>query len=102
MAQRDEGLAYRYDANRSILYALSVGMGRDPLDRRELDFVYEKNGLRTLPSLATVVSQGKALPDASCGWDYGKVLHGEQRLTLYRPLPPQADIVVSQRVSDAF
>jgi len=36
------GLASRYDEKDVMLYALGVGMGRDPLDDKELAFVYEK------------------------------------------------------------
>ena len=39
------GLAARYDEKDVMLYALGVGMGRDPLDEQELSFVYENNGL---------------------------------------------------------
>lgn len=102
MSRHDHGVEFHYDFRDSILYALSVGMGQDPLNNHELPFVLEKGGLQTLPSLATVVSQGRAMPDASCGWDYGKVLHGEQRLVLHRPMPAEADIVVSQRVVEAY
>ena len=102
MAMRDEDLPVRYDWKKSSLYALSVGMARDPLNAQELAYVFEKEGPKTLPSLATVISQVKALPDADCGWDAAKVLHGEQRLELFRPLPPAAELVISQRVVEAY
>jgi hypothetical protein len=38
--QTSEGEA-RWDATDSILYALGVGMGADPMDENELAFVYE-------------------------------------------------------------
>jgi len=34
-----------------MLHALAVGMGRDPLDRDELPFVYERN-LKVIPTPA--------------------------------------------------
>jgi hypothetical protein len=39
---RVEGLEHRYCANDSILYALGIGLGQDPLDEQQLRFVYEK------------------------------------------------------------
>ena len=38
-----------YTRRDSLLYALSIGVGQDPLDPRELPFVYEKNQ-RVLPT----------------------------------------------------
>ena len=34
----------RYADTQSLLYALSIGMGRDPLDRQELPSVFEGEG----------------------------------------------------------
>jgi len=33
-----------------------------------------------------------------CGWDYRNVLHADQRLELYRPLPPAAELLANRRV----
>ena len=38
----------------TMLYALGVGMGADPMDENELAFVYERN-LKALPSFASVI-----------------------------------------------
>ena len=37
-----------------------------------------------------------------CGYDYSRVLHGEQKLVLHRPLPPAADLLVDTRVVEAY
>jgi hypothetical protein len=39
----------------TILYALGLGRGADPMDERQLRFVYEK-GLLALPTMATVLA----------------------------------------------
>jgi acyl dehydratase len=79
-----------------MLYALGVGMGRDPLDESELPFVYE-NGLKTVPTMATVIAWGqRTLGKADI--NYLMVVHGEQRLTVHKPLPPAAVIVSDERV----
>ena len=36
------------------------------------------------------------------GWDYSQILHSEQRMRLYRPLPPAADLLINKRVVDVF
>ena len=75
-------------------------MGRDPLDANELPYVYEKAALKTVPSMATVLTRIPLLKD--CGYDYTKVVHGEQRLTLHRPLPPQGELVADAHVAAAY
>ena len=94
-------LPFSYRDTETMLYALSIGLGRDPLDRNELPFVSEHGGeLKTVPSLATVLIPDMFPPDL--GWDYTQVLHAEQRLTLFRPLPPAADLVIDKRIVDVF
>lgn len=94
-------LPFSYRDTETMLYALSIGLGRDPLDGRELDFVTDDGGvLKTMPSLATVLVPDMFPPDL--GWDYSQVLHAEQRLQLYRPLPVQADLKINKRITAAF
>ncbi len=94
-------IPFRYTDTETILYALSVGMGQDPMNARELPFVYEQDGpLQTVPTLSTVLVPDMFPPDL--GWDYSQVLHAEQRMQLYRPLPPAADLLINKRVVDAF
>ena len=95
------GLEVNYGDTEAMLYAQSVGFGRDPLDRKELAYVYEQGTpLRTVPTLASALVPDMFPPDL--GWDYGRVLHVEQRLTLYRPLPPAAKILLDKRVVEVF
>ena len=94
-------LPFSYTDADTMLYALAIGMGRDPVDRRELPYVYEQGDpLRTVPTLATVLAPDM-FPEG-LGWDYSQILHSEQRLTLYRPLPPAAELKINKRVVDAF
>ena len=53
MATVESDLPFHYTDKDVLLYALSVGMGSDPLDARELPFVYEQGEpLRTVPTLS--------------------------------------------------
>lgn len=85
-----------YSSKDTILYALGVGFGADPLDGQELPYVYENPSLKTVPTLASMLLPSDFLQD--CGWDYKQVLHGEQRLDLYRPMPPSAELLADRRV----
>ena len=101
LASSVDDLPVRYDDVQSMLYAQSIGFGRDPLDRRELPFVYEQGTmLRTVPSMASVLVPDMFPPDL--GWDFTQVLHAEQRLMLHRPLPPAADLLLNKRIVDVY
>ncbi|HXR58930.1 MAG TPA: MaoC/PaaZ C-terminal domain-containing protein [Burkholderiales bacterium] len=100
MATKREGDRFRYTDRETMLYALGVGMGRDPLNEDELPYVFEKSALKTVPSMASVLARVPLLKD--CGYDYSKVLHGEQRLTLHRPLPQEGELVADSRVTEAY
>ena len=81
-----------YSAKDTILYALGVGAGADPMDRRQLPFVYE-HGLRIIPSQSSVIAfPGAWLTEPELGVNYVKVLHGEQGVTFERPLRPTARV----------
>src|SRR5207253_11230302 len=54
-----------------------------------------------LPIFSTVVSWGSAIIGKS-GINYLYVLHGEQRLTVHRPMPVAADILADERITGAF
>lgn len=94
-------LPFSYGDTETMLYAQSIGFGRDPIDRNELPYVVETGDvLKTVPSLATVLVPDMFPPDL--GWDYSQVLHAEQRLTLFRPLPAAAELRIDKRIVDAF
>lgn len=101
LARSESDIRLSYSDADTMLYALCVGMGRDPMHRKELPYVYEQGGEpSTVPTLATVL-----VPDMfpkDLGWDYSQVLHSEQRMRLYRPLPAAADLLINKRVVDAF
>lgn len=79
-----------------MLYALGVGFGHGKSDPRELDFIYDGRGLRTVPAMAGVLVDHSFLDD--CGVDTSRVSVAEQKLDLYRPLPPTAELQTDSRV----
>ena len=100
MGLKREGDRFKYTDRETMLYSLGIGMGADPLERNELPFVFEQPALKTVPTMATVLTRVPLLKD--CGYDYTKVVHGEQHLTLHRPLPPEGELIASARVTAAY
>jgi acyl dehydratase len=100
MSLKRTGDRFKYTDRETMLYALGIGLGRDPLDDSELAYVTERHALKTVPSMATVLCRTPLLMNA--GLDRPKVLHGEQRLTLHRPLPPEGELIADSRVTEAY
>jgi acyl dehydratase len=84
---------FAYDDKFTMFYALAVGAGRGPDD---LQFVYEKH-LRALPTMAVLMAAGSGDFIAEGGINYAKIVHGEQRLTIHKPLPPVGRVSCSAR-----
>ena len=100
MSLETKNQEFSYTDRETMLYGLGIGFGKDPLNDEELKFVYERD-LKTVPSMATVVSWGAGNMRES-GINYLLVLHGEQRLKMYEPLPHSADILVDSSVKGVF
>ena len=89
---------HRYTERDTMLYALGLGFGSDPMDAGALRFVYEKN-LDAVPTMATVMgSPGIWWRDPRTGADFVKLVHGEQDVRLLRPLPPKGALIARNRV----
>ncbi|WP_428248723.1 MaoC/PaaZ C-terminal domain-containing protein [Ferrovibrio sp.] len=95
-------IEHTYTSRDTILYALGLGCGADPLDLEELRFVYEEgDGLLALPSMAVVLGYpGFWLKDPNTGVDWRMVLHGEQGMILHKPLPSAGTVVGKSRVTE--
>ena len=89
----------------SLLYAVAIGLGRDPLDAKELEYVCESVGNRVVPTAATVLtrSEGARSNNPLAGkLNFALLLHGEQRLTIHQPLPQAAETLVSNRTVGVY
>jgi acyl dehydratase len=107
-----EPQTFSYGDKDVMLYALGVGMGADPLDQRELPFVYERN-LRTVPTAATVLAsygdiEGfRPRPNLPPGRRLSTpnmllLVHGEQKLELHKPLPGEGTFTARARMMGAW
>jgi acyl dehydratase len=87
-----------YTARDTMLYALGVGMGLDPMDKAQLDFVYE-HSLKVLPTQATTLAHpGFWFRDLDTGIDWVRLVNGEQGLVLHKPIPTYGTVVSQSRV----
>jgi acyl dehydratase len=84
-----------WQAKDTILYALGVGAQPEG----ELDYVYEGKGPKVLPTYGVIAGL-----NAIAGF-LGKVdvnplmiLHGEQSIELFRPIPPKAKVVTESEI----
>jgi len=90
-------VTYSYSEQDSMLYAMAIGMGRDPLNSMELDFVYERLGrLRVVPTQSITVARHNLIYDI--GLDLDRLLHCEQTVRIHNPLPVRGSLVANQRV----
>jgi len=84
----------------AVLYALSVGLGQDPLDTRQLAFVDHHRDLRALPFMAVVLGHpGFWLADPRTGVDAVRLVHGEQGIVVHRPFPIGGEVIGRTRVT---
>jgi len=82
----------------TILYALGVGLGADPTDLKQLQFVYEEN-LKALPTMAIILGYpGPWHAAADTGVTRSHVVHGEQGFVIHKPLPVEGAISGKTRV----
>ncbi len=90
----------KWNDNDTMLYALAVGCNPE----EHLDFVYEGKGPKVLPTYGVI-------PGMSCLGGLNEsveinlmmVLHGEQSIEMYRPIPARANNAVAQgSVRDVF
>ena len=83
----------------TIIYALGLGYGEDPLNASELPFVYEQ-GLKVVPSFANILCHpGFWAQDPQYGIDWVKVLHAEQAFAIHSAIPPVGAVRGVTRIS---
>lgn len=88
-----------YTEKDTILYALGIGLGQDPLDESQLTFVYEDQ-LKVFPSMAAVLGYpGFWMQDPKAGINWVKLVHGEQRMAFHQPFPAAGEVIGRSRIS---
>lgn len=82
-----------------LLYAVGVGARPD----NGLDFIYEGRGPKVLPTYAVI--PGMTIIGGLSSvvrLDLARLLHGEQGITLHRPLPPAATVTSTSRIVEVW
>jgi acyl dehydratase len=98
---RPEPVTVTYTDQDIMLYALGLGAGANPLDPRDLSFVYEEN-LRPLPTMSVLLGRGSEKILRGGGINFVLLLHGEQRLRIHKPLTPGGRVVSTARCLEAL
>lgn len=97
-----EDAVQTYDFKDVILYALSIGLGADPIDRQQLDYVYEKN-LLVFPCFPVVLGHpGAWNANPESGIDRKQVVHGEQTIEIHEPFPVSATVRGVNRIKEVI
>lgn len=92
---------HSYTDKDTILYALGLGLGSDPLDDAQLRSVYERHpDFGALPSMAVVLAgPGFWAMEPDTGLTWQKILHGEQSFTLHSPLPAKGTLIGKTKIA---
>jgi acyl dehydratase len=102
LAWKFDDVVLAYTQKDTILYALGLGFGSDPMDPRQLRFVYEK-GLAAFPTMPVVLGYPAGwAADERLGIDRKLVVHGDQRLVLHRPVPVAATVRAANRIVEVL
>ncbi len=102
MALKIPDADHEYGDKDTMLYALGVGLGHDPLDAGQLDFVYEKN-LKALPTFAAVLGYpGFWVRELDTGIDWVRIVNGEQAVALHRPVAPRGAVIGRTRIVEVI
>ncbi|KRP88620.1 3-alpha,7-alpha,12-alpha-trihydroxy-5-beta-cholest-24-enoyl-CoA hydratase [Bradyrhizobium pachyrhizi] len=101
---KTEGALYSWSDREVMLYALGIGMGNDPLNERELQFVNEAfatpKPLKVVPTFASVCVWG-ARPGAI---DLNRVMLVDvgRDITFHKPVPAAATVTADARVRGVY
>jgi acyl dehydratase len=102
IAYRPADIAVTYGAQECIRYALGIGLGMNPLDKGQLQFVYERAGLAAFPTMAVVLGWPGRMTDPAFGIDEKLVVAGDLKVVLHRPLLPADRLVSRPRVKEVI
>jgi acyl dehydratase len=93
---------HTYTERDTMLYALGLGLGADPLNAQQLRFTYEA-GLQALPTMSVILGYpGLWISDPRTGVNWKALLHGEQGFRNFRPLPTAATVIGRTRVTEVI
>ncbi len=104
VGQKSEPGRSAWDSKTALLYALGVGAGQTDPTGFELEFTTENSSFagveqRVLPTIPVVVAMGGGANAPSWGtFDFTKLLHAEQGVTVFGPIPADGAVDTVQRL----
>lgn len=105
LARKFAPVEQAYTQRDTMLYALSLGLGADPLDASQLRYVFEgaPGGLQALPTQIGVLGYAgfwADQPDTGITWQ--KLVHAEQAFVLHRPLASAGRVIGRNRITALY
>ncbi|OYU86091.1 MAG: 3-alpha,7-alpha,12-alpha-trihydroxy-5-beta-cholest-24-enoyl-CoA hydratase [Bradyrhizobiaceae bacterium PARB1] len=101
---KTEAAPYSWTDREVMLYALGIGIGSDPLDEKELQFVNEAfatpRPLKVVPTFASVCVWG-ARP-GPIDLNRVMVVDGERDIIFHKPMPVAANVTADARVRGVY
>lgn len=99
-AHRRVARAHQYDVSRVQLYGVGVGLGFDPIDRQQLEFLRDDEP-KVIPTFATVAAWDvNFLLELGINWS--KLIHASQSVRLLSNLPSAAHILADSVIEAAY
>ncbi|MBT3369289.1 MAG: hypothetical protein HOA08_13515 [Rhodospirillaceae bacterium] len=91
--------SYSYDEAQVILYGLGIGLGLEPTNERQLQFVLEDN-LAVFPTFASVAAWDIAFV-LELGIEWPKLIHLSQGMEIHQAFPLSAQLRADNRIVGA-
>ena len=102
LQRRFAPLEHAYSRRDTILYALGIGLGADPVDAGQLAFVYEDR-LKALPTMPVILGYpGFWAREPDTGIDWKRLVHAEQAFELHAPLAAEGRVTGHNRISAIY